>query len=139
MRAVFLDTSYLLALIRKKDSRHKAALAASSTYTGPFITTDLVLVELANSLSEPLYRPSVVAIIEKIRSDKKTTVLPFDSKGMEKAFPLFKGRPDKTWGFVDCFSFVVMKERRVKAALCFDEHFRQAGFDVPLLGNNLLK
>jgi len=34
---------------------------------------------------------------------------------------------------VDCFSFVVMKEERLKMALCFDEHFRQAGFEVPLI------
>jgi predicted nucleic acid-binding protein len=36
-------------------------------------------------------------------------------------------------GLVDCFSFVVMKEARLKVALSFDEHFRQAGFEAPLL------
>ncbi len=46
----------------------------------------------------------------------------------------YKGHPDKAWGLVDCFSFVVMKEGRLKVALCFDKHFRQAGFEVPLLG-----
>ena len=65
MRTIFLDTSYLLALIRKKDARHQAALAASANHAGPFITTDLVLVELANChcLSLPPYRATVVAII----------------------------------------------------------------------------
>jgi len=133
MRTIFIDTSYLLALMRKKDVRHEAAVTASANYTGPFITTDLVLVELANCLSQPPYRATVVAIIEKIRSDGNTRVVSFDSTGMEKAIALFKERPDKAWGLVDCFSFVVMKERRLKVALCFDEHFRQAGFEVPLL------
>ena len=54
--AVFLDTSYLLALILKKDARHREALAAVTTYTGRFVTTDLVLVEFANSLSMPQLR-----------------------------------------------------------------------------------
>jgi predicted nucleic acid-binding protein len=99
----------------------------------PFITTDLVLVELANCLALPPYRETVVAIIEKIRSDSNTTVVPFDSEGMKKALALYKERPDKEWGLVDCFSFVVMKEKRLKVALCFDEHFRQAGFEAPLL------
>ena len=134
MRTIFLDISYLLALIRKKDARHEAAVAASANYSGPFITTDLVLVELANCLSQPPYRATVVAIIEKIRSDRNTRVVSFDSEGMEKALTLYKERPDKAWGLVDCFSFVVMKEKRLKEALCFDEHFRQACFETPLLG-----
>jgi len=132
-RTIFLDTSYLLALIRKRDALHVAALTASASYAGPFITTDLVLVELANSLSQPPYRAIAVAIIEKIRSDANTRVVSFDSEGMVKALAMYKGRPDKAWGLVDCFSFVVMKENRVKAALSFDEHFKQAGFEVPLL------
>jgi predicted nucleic acid-binding protein len=136
MQTIFLDTSYLLALIRKKDARHGDALAASANHAGPFITTDLVLVELANCLSLPPYRSTAVEIIEKIRLDSNTTVVPFDSEGMEKALALYKERPDKAWGLVDCFSFVVMTERRLKVALCFDEHFRQAGFEAPLLGDN---
>jgi len=52
---------------------------------------------------------------------------------MDKALALYKERTDKAWGLVDCFSFVVMKERRLKVALSFDEHFKQAGFEVPLL------
>jgi len=134
MRTIFLDTSYLLALVRKNDARHKDELTASVNYTGPFITTDLVLVELANCLSQPPYRETAVAIIEMIRSDDNTRVVPFDSEGMEKALALYKERPDKAWGLVDCFSFVVMKEKRLKEALCFDEHFRQACFETPLLG-----
>ena len=55
-------------------------------------------------------------------------------KEWRKVLALYKERPDKAWGLVDCFSFVVMKEGRLKVALCFDEHFRQAGFEVPLLG-----
>jgi len=134
MRTIFLDTSYLLALIRKKDARHSDALTASAKYAGPFVTTDLVLVELANCLSQPPYRSTAVAVIEKIRTDGNTRVVSFDSEGMEKALALYKERPDKAWGLVDCFSFVVMKKERLKVALCFDEHFRQAGFEVPLLG-----
>jgi predicted nucleic acid-binding protein len=132
-QTVFLDTSYLLAIIRKRDALHAVALIASVNYAGPFVTTDLVLVELANSLSQPPYRSTVAAVIDKIRSDRNTQVVSFDSEGMEKALKLYRERPDKTWGLVDCFSFVVMKEKRLKIALSFDDHFKQAGFEVPLL------
>jgi uncharacterized protein len=91
-------------------------------------------VELANSLSSLPYRNAVMTVIDKIQSDRNTTIVPFTSAGMVKAFSLFKSRKDKAWGLVDCFSFVVMEEKRIKQVLTFDDHFRQAGFDTPLLG-----
>ncbi|NOY68710.1 MAG: type II toxin-antitoxin system VapC family toxin [Deltaproteobacteria bacterium] len=133
-RIIFLDTGYLIALIRKKDQFHAVAMEASGLYSGPFLTTVLVLVELANSLSKPLCRKTVITVIEKIQTNSNTTVIPFASEGMSKAFSLFKRRKDKAWGMVDCYSFVVMKKRRVRYALTFDDHFRQAGFDTPLIG-----
>ncbi len=134
-KAIFLDTGYFLALIRKHDTHHVAALAAAENYASPFVTTDLVLVEFGNSLSQPAYRATAAAVIEKIRTDGNIRIFPFDSQGMTKAFTLYKSRPDKEWGLVDCFSFVIMKEERMKVALSFDDHFRQAGFEVPLLGH----
>jgi hypothetical protein len=47
---------------------------------------------------------------------------------MDQALALYKERADKAWGLVDCFSFVVMKERRLKVALSFDEHFKTGRF-----------
>jgi len=132
-RKVFVDTGYFLALLRKRDSLHQVAVEASEEYDGPFVTTDLVLVEIANALSLPAYRAYAVSFVEKVRSDKNTTVVPFGPEGMSKAFTLYKERPDKEWGLVDCFSFVTMKENRTRTALTFDDHFRQAGFEVPLL------
>ena len=111
MRTIFLDTSYLLALIRKNDARHEDALTASVNYAGPFVTTDLVLVELANCLAQPPYRATAVAIIEKIRSDRNTRVVSFDSEGMEKALSLYKERPDKAMGTCGLF-FVCGHEGR---------------------------
>jgi predicted nucleic acid-binding protein len=132
-RHVFLDTGYFIALIRKKDMWHTAALEAAKLYSGPFLTTDLVLVELANSLAKQPFRKTVATVIEKIRTDTHTAVVPFSSEEMSKAFSLFKSHEDKAWGMVDCFSFVVMKEKQIKQALTFDDHFRQAGFNTPLL------
>lgn len=134
--SIFIDSGYLIALIRKKDKFHPVALEAAELYSGPFLTTDLILMELANSLSKPTYRKTVVSVIEKIQADSNTIIVPFSSKEMSKAFSLFKRRGDKTWGLVDCFSFVVMKENQIKQALTFDDHFRQAGFETPLLAKS---
>lgn len=66
--SVFIDSSYFIALIRKRDKFHPPALKAAELYSGPFLTTDLILMELANSLSKPPYRKTVVTVIEKISS-----------------------------------------------------------------------
>jgi len=36
--------------------------------------------------------------------------------------------PDKTWGLVDCVSFVVMRDAGILDSLTTDKHFEQAGF-----------
>ena len=37
---------------------------------------------------------------------------------------------DKRYSLTDCLSFVVMKQFKLKAALTFDKHFAQAGFQM---------
>lgn len=129
----FLDTEYLIALINKRDNLHEIAAAASKKFHGPFLTTQLVLIELANSLCQPAQRPLALAIIERMQIDPLTTIVEVTSERYEKALLLYKKRSDKTWGMIDCFSFITMDEFGIKQALTFDEHFRQAGYKVPLL------
>jgi len=40
---------------------------------------------------------------------------------------------DQDYSFVDCASFVVMRELKLREALTADKHFRAAGYE-PLLG-----
>ena len=40
---------------------------------------------------------------------------------------------DRKWSFTDCFSFVLMRELRLREALTKDEHFREAGFTALLV------
>jgi len=132
MSGIFLDTGYLIALVNKKDNLHKAAVEASEKYHGPFLTTQLILIELANSLCLPPQRPLAIKIIDRIQTDPLTTIVAITTERFEKALSLYKKRTDKAWGMIDCFSFIAMDGFGVKQALTFDEHFRQAGYKVPL-------
>ena len=45
-----------------------------------------------------------------------------------KAVDRYLRYADKSWGLVDCASFIVMRERGITEAFTTDIHFEQAGF-----------
>ena len=61
MKAVFADTFYFLALLNERDAAHKRAVAASRTPGLSLVTTELVLLELADALCKPPQREEVPA------------------------------------------------------------------------------
>ena len=50
----------------------------------------------------------------------------------EQAWDLYSGTKDKEWAFIDCTSFVVMRENGIKEAFSTDHHFEQADFKILL-------
>jgi predicted nucleic acid-binding protein len=54
-------------------------------------------------------------------------VMPPDERA---AWALFERRPDKTYSFTDCTSFVLMRRERIAQAIALDAHFAQEGFTV---------
>ena len=66
--------------------------------------------------------------MEGFFESEEVEVIRLDESLFNKAFELYKTHTDKTWGLVDCISFVMMRERNIEAALTADEHFIQAGF-----------
>ena len=71
---VFWDTSAFLALANSRDSLHQRAVRVSqnlSTNRSKMITTDAVLIEVANSLSKINFRPIAQQIIQSIFESEK--------------------------------------------------------------------
>ena len=132
---MFLDTAYAIALSTHTDQFHIRAvqlaeqLEASKTQ---MVTTRAVLLEIGNALSKVRYRLAAVSLLEAIEADSSVEIIPLSEELYANAFSLFRARPDKEWGLVDCISFVVMQECGIIDALTTDEHFRQMGFR-PLL------
>jgi uncharacterized protein len=131
LEPVFIDTGYVLALVNEHDEHHAQALLLSRRYERhPVIVTDAVLLEIGNALSR-IARPAAVQIIADFRESAGSTVAPLTAELFDAAFALYCGHTDKTWGLVDCISFVVMRRMGLKTALAFDQHFVQAGFVLP--------
>jgi len=59
MTPYFADTFYFQARVNRHDQYHARVLAWSQTRAAALVTTDLVLVELANRLAASRFRPLV--------------------------------------------------------------------------------
>lgn len=125
----FMDSLALIAAINGRDQYHDAVAEYLKQYTGKFVTTEWVLMEAADALSEPYHRPAIVAAIRRMRTDARYRIVPYDSAVYDAGFDLYSKRPDKNWSLTDCISFVVMEEHKLTVALTADHHFRQAGFN----------
>ena len=124
----FADTGYWIGLTNTQDELHQRAREWSERLTAKLITTDAVLIEVADAFSGTAWRAIAAALIEDVLSDPDITVVPLDRALFVRGFERYRAREDKDWGLTDCISFVVMEERGIREALAYDQHFVQAGF-----------
>ncbi len=125
---VFADTFALLAWLNPHDDSHPRVTAYLDGFTEQLVTTEWVLMELADALSAPAARSTAVAFLQAVRADPMFDVIGYDPAVYRAGFDLFAARPDKAWSLTDCISFAVMTERGLSEALTADHHFEQAGF-----------
>ena len=127
---VFVDTSFVLALINERDQNYQQANALSFRFEESLlVTTVAVLLEIGNALAKN-FRQEAEAIIRLLRTSSRVEVVPIDDAILEKSLELYDKYRDKTWSLMDCISFVVMRERAVTDVLTFDADFAAAGFIV---------
>ena len=124
----FADTYFYLAVINPHDSAHAAALALSRDFRGRVITTEFILLELADAMTSPPDRLAFIRLFDALRADAALEVVPISHELWERGRVLYTDRPDKHWSLTDCISFIVMKEHKITEALTGDHHFEQAGF-----------
>jgi predicted nucleic acid-binding protein len=125
---LFADTFALIAWLNPRDNAHAHVVAYLDGFTGRLVTTEWVLMELADALSAPEARAAVVAFLQAVRADPLFDVVGYVPTVYQAGFDLFAARPDKAWSLTDCISFGVMTERKLSEALTADHHFEQAGF-----------
>ena len=129
MNRVFIDTSFVVALINEKDQHHVLASELAETFDGqPLIITDAVLLEVGNALSRN-FKESAADVITDFLTSDEVEVVNLNAALFQKALELYRTHTDKTWGLTDCVSFIVMRERGIADALTHDKDFRQAGFN----------
>lgn len=126
---LFLDASYVIAILNAKDQHHQKAISLRFRVrdAAEVWTTEAVLVEIGNGLSAT-YRVEAANFIRLCYLTSNIRVVNITTRLMTDAIDLYRSRQDKTWGLTDCISFVVMDANRISDALTADKHFEQAGF-----------
>ena len=132
MKSVFADTFYFLAVLNERDPAHKRAVTASRAAGLRLVTTEFVLIELADALCKPQHRDEVLALCNVVESDPAFQLVRASSELIQRGKSLYRDRRDKEWPLTDCISFVVMQDQGLSEALTADRHFDQAGFKAVL-------
>jgi predicted nucleic acid-binding protein len=133
MTPVFADASYYVALFSPRDQYHADALRVSDDFRRAIVTTEFVLIEVANALSSLQSRIHAAALWASLITDPSVSIVLAEPALVSAGLDLFARRLDKEWSLTDCTSFVVMKERGLAECLTADHHFEQAGFRALLL------
>ena len=134
-RRLFLDSSYAIALSNKLDNFHQQSLDIAQAIEQSklqIITTRAVLLEIGNSLSRPPNRTDAIQLLEYLEQDSQTTIVSLSEDIYSAAWKIYSRYHDKEWGLVDCVSFVVMRDFKLRQALTADTHFEQTGFQALL-------
>jgi uncharacterized protein len=128
MSAVFADSFYFVARLNQRDQHHEKVLAFSRTFRAQVVTTDWILMEVADALAASECRARLREFILHLRKSVGYDVVPASRELIDPAIDLYHQHADKEWTLTDCVSFIVMRERRLSQALTGDHHFEQAGF-----------
>ena len=132
MKRPFADAFYFIALLNERDRAHSRAREAAGRSDMQPVTTDFVLIEVADALCAPTHRHKVVALIEKLHQSNEESLIRLSTHLLAQAIDLYRARPDKAWSLTDSTSFVVMQDMGITEALTGDAHFEQAGFQALL-------
>ena len=131
MEKIFVDTAAWLALLNKDDDLHVQARQVMKTLRQQrvaLITTEFVLLEVADALSAPAHRGRTVGFINGLRQLPLLSILPASQNLWTAGWKLYSDRPDQDWSLTDCISFAVMTQERLTQSFTSDHNFEQAGF-----------
>lgn len=131
---LFLDTVFIQAILNPRDEYHSQArkLLSRVRNANEVWLTEAILMEVGNALSS-FNHTQVAGFIKQCYQTDNIQVVNVTSELFQQGLNLYESRLDKSWGLVDCISFVVMEREGLINAVTADRHFIQAGFRALLL------
>lgn len=129
----FADTGWWVAWGLPGDARHQAALRMLGGLgrTEQVLTTNLVVGESWTFLRRKDSHRSAVALLDRLDQlveNDRLVVHRVTEEQEAAAWEWLRRHDEREYSFVDATSFRVMRDRRLREALAFDQDFAAAGF-----------
>jgi uncharacterized protein len=134
-RTVFVDTSWLVALIDQRDQHQEAALELATALAredASLLSTDAVVLELCNYFARSPLRAQAISWVEEVRGAPGWEIVPVEPALLRRAESRYRRHQDKSWSLTDCLGMELMRARKVTEAATTDAGFREAGFRILL-------
>lgn len=128
---VFVDTSALLSILNADDLNHSPAKAAWEGLLGgdsDFVTHNYVLVETSALVLRRLGLEALRVLENDIVPILDVVFVTSDVHEAAVGAHLLAAK--RSLSLVDCVSFEVMRRAGLRAALSFDAHFREFGYEL---------
>lgn len=136
-REVFIDTSGLYALVDKQDAHHAIArdvVTRLARRGRMLIVTDYVISETVTLAKARSGAHVALRVLDLVEQSVGIRLERIDAARFDATRAYFRKHADHEYSFVDCASFVVMRELLIRDAVTTDGHFAEAGFQ-PLLAS----
>lgn len=129
----FADTGWWVAWALPGDARHDASLGmlARLGRSEQVLTTNLVVGESWTLLRRRDSHRSAVALLDRLDQlieGDRLVVHRVTEEQEVAAWEWLRKHDEREYSFVDATSFRVMRDRRLREALAFDQDFAAAGF-----------
>lgn len=129
--SVFLDTSGWLAILNSAEALHTQA---NETWRDVvfsdhrIVLTDWIVAEAGNGLARSRTKGRLLESLDRLLRNPRCELVYINDDVLQRSLDFYARHADKSWGLVDCASFVVMQDRGITEAFTSDRHFEQAGF-----------
>ena len=127
---VFVDTSAWFAYVNAADPDHRRMREVLDEAPPRLVTSTYVFDETVTLTQARLGHRRAVAVGRTLLDPAIVELLRVTPVDERAAWALFERRPDKSYSFTDCTSFVLMRRERIERAIALDAHFAQEGFAV---------
>jgi predicted nucleic acid-binding protein len=130
-RSVLIDTGYFVALLDPRDNLNARALTVArslASESAALVTTDAVVLEVANYFCKSPLRTHAAKWIRAVRAARGWEIVPLERALLLRAEERYGRHADKNWSLTDCHSMELMRARRLRDVATADAGFQQAGF-----------
>lgn len=76
MSAAFADTFFFVAALNPQDQHHQRVIRFSARFNRPMVTTEWILLEVANALADGSSREAYVGLDRALREDRRVRIVP---------------------------------------------------------------